>query len=167
MKSGVMEEIELVSKSLEETLSIGRIIGEQADSGKVVALIGELGAGKTSITQGIAEGLGVPDAYYVTSPTFTLINEYPGRLPLYHFDVYRLSGSHELDDLGYEDYFFGEGLVVIEWAEKLMESLPDNTLFIHMDRLNDDNERRLRFSRRSGSEVFGSLKEALEKGGYL
>lgn len=165
MKSLSMDEMELVSTSLDETLRIGRIIGEGAVPGTVIALIGELGSGKTSLTQGIAAGLDVPGAYYVTSPTFTLINEYPGRIPLYHFDVYRLSGSLDLEDLGYEDYFFGDGLVAVEWAEKLMDSLPDSTLFIRMERLGDD-ERRLSLSCRAGSESFKRLNEALEKGGY-
>lgn len=165
MKALSMDEMELVSTSLDETLRIGRIIGEGADPGTVIALIGELGAGKTSLTQGIAAGLDVPGTYYVTSPTFTLINEYPGRIPLYHFDVYRLSGSLDLEDLGYEDYFFGDGLVAVEWAEKLMDSLPESTLFIRMERLGDD-ERRLSLSRCAGSEAFKRLKEALEKGGY-
>lgn len=165
MNSLSMDAMHLVSTSPDETLRIGRIVGEGAVPGTVVALIGELGSGKTTLTQGIAAGLDVPEAYYVTSPTFTLINEYPGRIPLYHFDVYRLSDSMDLEDLGYEDYFFGDGLVAIEWAEKVMDSLPESTLFIRMERLSED-ERKLELSRCAGSSVFNRLKEALEKGGY-
>jgi len=100
-----MTNFDLISESPGDTLDIGRIIGENLTGGAVVALTGELGAGKTCLTQGIAKGLGIPEGYYVTSPTFTLINEYPGRIPLYHMDVYRLSDSRELEDMGYEEYF--------------------------------------------------------------
>src|SRR5665647_2885496 len=95
----------LISKSPTETFSIGRLLGEGLTEGDCVALTGELGAGKTCLTQGIAAGLGVPDCYVVTSPTFTLINEYPGGdAILYHLDVYRLTGSEDLLEMGYEEY---------------------------------------------------------------
>ncbi|MCK9229902.1 MAG: tRNA (adenosine(37)-N6)-threonylcarbamoyltransferase complex ATPase subunit type 1 TsaE [Syntrophales bacterium] len=164
MKSRFPDEMELLSTSVDETFRIGRIIGERAAPGTVVALIGELGAGKTLLTQGMAAGLDVPGTYYVTSPTFTLINEYPGRIPLYHFDVYRLSGSVDLEDLGYEDYFFGDGLVAIEWAEKVMDSLPESTLFIRIKRLDEDT-RKISLSCNADSTVLNRLKKALEEGG--
>ena len=102
-----MTSFDLISKRPEDTLDIGRIIGETLTSGVVIALTGELGAGKTCLTQGIAKGLGISEGYYVTSPTFTLINEYPGRIPLYHMDVYRLSGSRDLEEMGMKNIFMG------------------------------------------------------------
>ena len=160
-----MERIKLVSGSIGETLQIGRIIGEKALPGTVVALVGDLGTGKTALTQGIAAGLGVSDDYYVTSPTFTLVNEYPGRMPLYHFDLYRLSGSTDLDDLGYEEYAYGSGLVAVEWADKIADRLPENTIFIHMKRLSEEG-RSMELSFGTG-ELSLQLKKALEEGGFL
>ncbi|OPL14855.1 MAG: tRNA threonylcarbamoyladenosine biosynthesis protein TsaE [delta proteobacterium MLS_D] len=154
----------LRSRSLEDTLRIGLIIGERALPGMVIALVGDLGAGKTSLTQGIAAGLGVPDEYYVTSPSFTLVNEYPGRLPLYHFDVYRLAGPADLDDLGYDDYVCGAGLTVIEWAEKIMDRLPEDVVVVKMKNSSDE-EREIELSSRS-EEGFELLKKALEEGGF-
>lgn len=122
----------LISGEPAETFRIGRLIGETLKEGAVVALIGELGAGKTSLTQGIARGLGVEEGYQITSPTFTLVNEYPGRLHLVHLDVFRLSGSVELLDLGYEEFIFSKSVAVIEWAEKIRDVLPDNTIYVKM-----------------------------------
>ncbi len=155
----------MASDSLEETLHIGKIIGEHVLPGTVIALIGDLGTGKTSLTQGIASGLDVPGDYYVTSPTFTLVNEYPGRLPLYHVDLYRLSGPTDLEDLGYEEYAYGEGLMVVEWAEKIMDRLPKKTIFIHMDRISEESRSLVVYS--ADDAEISELKKALEKGGYL
>ncbi len=128
----------LFSKSPSETFRIGRILGEGLKRGDCVALTGELGAGKTCLTQGIAEGMGVPDCYAVTSPTFTLINEYPGRdAALYHLDVYRLTGSADLQEMGYEEYLLGSGVMVIEWAEKIIDSIPDEALCIRFSYMDD------------------------------
>lgn len=96
----------------------------------VVALIGELGAGKTTLTKGIARGLEVPDL--VHSPTFTLIHEHKGRLPVYHFDLYRLDTIEQIEDLGYEDYFCGPGVTIVEWAEKIQALLPEDHLEIRI-----------------------------------
>ena len=155
-----MKKIRFRSQGTEETYAIGRILGEVLQGGDVVALIGELGTGKTHLTQGIARGLGVPDGYLVTSPTFTLINEYPGRCVLYHLDVYRLSGSSDLEDMGYEEYFFGKGVTVIEWAEKIRDILPDAALTIELDYL-DENSRDLVMSGQDGQmeQVIKSLKD--------
>src|SRR5262245_23471113 len=106
----------LTSASLERTHALGRALGELAQAGDVILLEGELGAGKTAFTQGIGLGLGV-DAT-INSPTFTILKEYEGRLPLYHFDLYRLDEPDELYELGFEDYFRGEGVCVVEWAER-------------------------------------------------
>ena len=157
-----MTSFDLISNSPEDTLDIGRIIGENLTGGDVVALTGELGAGKTYLTQGIAKGLGTPEGYYVTSPTFTLINEYPGRIPLYHMDVYRLSGSRDLEDMGYEEYFYGDGVVVIEWAEKVDDIIPAEALLINLEHCNG-NKRKIRISCESG---MSAIIRMLKKGGF-
>lgn len=105
-------------------------LGSLVKSGDLICMAGDLGAGKTTFTQSFAKGLGVDD--YITSPTFTLINEYEGRIPLYHFDVYRINHVSEMEDLGYEEYFYGEGVCVIEWASLIEEILPDNRLWIEI-----------------------------------
>lgn len=111
------------SRSEKETLEIGRGMGRQAEPGAIYLLHGDLGVGKTVFTKGFAEGLEITEP--VTSPTFTLIQEYDvGRVPFYHFDVYRIGDVEEMYDLGYEDYFFGEGVCLIEWASRIEEILP-------------------------------------------
>jgi tRNA threonylcarbamoyladenosine biosynthesis protein TsaE len=155
--------LKLISNDPDETFRIGRIIGETLGEGAVVALVGELGAGKTSLTQGIARGLDVGEEYPITSPTFTLINEYPGRLKLVHLDVYRLSGSADLPDLGYEEYIFGKGVIVIEWAEKIQDVLPDESLFITMTYL-DQTRRRIEIS--GGRAQVMQVTSALKDGGF-
>ena len=106
----------LRSDSVERTQALGRALGELARAGDVILLEGELGAGKTAFTQGIGLGLGVTAT--INSPTFTILKEYEGRLPLYHFDLYRLDEPDELYELGFEDYFTGDGVCVVEWAER-------------------------------------------------
>jgi len=134
--------IEIISVSAEQTWEIARFIGGKLRKGDVLALSGELGSGKTCFTGGLARGLGVNEKYQITSPTFTLINEYPARFKLYHFDVYRLNGYSEFEDLGYEEYFCSDGIVVIEWAEKIVQILPANTFFISFEYL-DENRRKI------------------------
>ena len=110
--------------SAKETRALGRKMGECAKPGTVICLNGDLGTGKTVFTQGFAEGLGITEP--VTSPTFTIIQEYEeGRLPFYHFDVYRIGDPEEMDEIGYEDYFYGNGACLIEWAELIEELLPE------------------------------------------
>lgn len=128
-----------------ETRRIGARIGQVLRPGDVLGLVGELGAGKTCLVQGIAEGLGVPPSYIVTSPTFTLINDYPGRLPLAHVDVYRLGGIADLEEMGLEEYFAGKGVVVVEWAEKIRGVLPVETVWICVHR-ESETERRIAVS---------------------
>jgi len=138
MISGERSVIVLLSKSPEETFRIGRILADGLKAGDIVALTGELGSGKTCLTQGIASGLGVPEGYAVTSPTFTLINEYPGRqMALYHLDVYRLTGCADLPEMGYDEYLSGRGVMVIEWAEKIREAVPVGSLFVVMTYLEE------------------------------
>ena len=119
-----MEQIKILeSFSPEETLELGREMGRNAKPGDVYTLIGELGVGKTVFTQGIAEGLEIEDS--ICSPTFTIVQVYEdGRMPFYHFDVYRIGDVEEMDEIGYEDYFYGEGLCMIEWANLIEEILP-------------------------------------------
>lgn len=104
---------------------IWKKLGEAAEPGTVYTLVGDLGVGKTVLTQGLAEGLGITEA--VNSPTFTILQVYEeGRLPLYHFDVYRIGDVEEMDEIGYEDYFYGDGVCLIEWANLIEEILPEN-----------------------------------------
>ncbi len=113
-----------------ELESVAAKLGTLVKVGDVICMTGDLGAGKTTFTQSFANGLEVND--YVTSPTFTLINEYEGRIPLYHFDVYRINHISEMEDLGYEEYFYGEGVCVVEWASLIEEVLPDDRLWIEI-----------------------------------
>lgn len=120
-----MEQMKIIeSYSAEETLQLGRELGQQALPGEVYTLVGDLGVGKTVLTQGIAEGLEIDEA--ICSPTFTIVQVYEeGRMPFYHFDVYRIGDIEEMDEIGYEDYFYGDGLTMIEWANLIEEILPD------------------------------------------
>lgn len=122
MSTNVMSVIE--SNSAEETFAFGEKIGTEAKPGQVYTLIGDLGVGKTVFTQGVAKGLGILEP--VNSPTFTIVQIYEeGRLPFYHFDVYRIGDIEEMDEIGYEDCFYGEGLCLIEWANLIEEILPE------------------------------------------
>ena len=154
--------MKLISDSREQTLEIGRRIGNALAPGDIVALIGELGSGKTCLTQGMAKGLGVAENVPVVSPTFTLVNEYPGRVPLVHLDVYRLSGPRDLEDMGYEEYFYGGGVVVIEWAEKILDLLPQTTIVVRMTYI-DENTRELIIE--APPETLGKLEDRLKSGG--
>ncbi|MBQ3321538.1 MAG: tRNA (adenosine(37)-N6)-threonylcarbamoyltransferase complex ATPase subunit type 1 TsaE [Firmicutes bacterium] len=123
-----------------ETQQLGEKIGQAAKPGMVVALIGDLGTGKTTLTKSIARGLGVTET--VTSPTFNIIREYKsGRIPLYHFDVYRIADPEEMFELGYEEYFYGDGICVVEWADIIEELLPEDALIIHIDHGASEEER--------------------------
>jgi tRNA threonylcarbamoyladenosine biosynthesis protein TsaE len=134
--------IQIITCSANETFAFARGIGERLKEGDILALSGELGSGKTCFTGGLARGLGVTEDYQITSPTFTLINEYPAKHKLYHFDVYRLNDYSDLEDLGYEEYFAGRGVVVIEWAEKIAEIIPENAIFIKFEYI-DENKRKI------------------------
>lgn len=120
------------SFSEKETLNVGAQIGKAAKAGEIYCLCGELGVGKTVFSKGFARGLGIMEQ--VTSPTFTIINEYKGRLPLYHFDVYRISHIDEMEDTGYEDYFFGDGVCLVEWAELIKSYIPENAFWITIEK---------------------------------
>ena len=121
--------IEIESRSAEETFALGKKLGERAKPGQIYTLDGDLGAGKTVFTKGVAAGLGITEP--VSSPTFTIVQEYEGgRMPLYHFDVYRIGDLEEMEAIGYDDCFFGEGVCLIEWAERILELLPENVIRI-------------------------------------
>lgn len=113
-----------------QTRSLGERLARHLRAGDVVALIGQLGSGKTCLTQGIGRGLGV--ASPITSPTFTLLHQYRGRLPLYHFDLYRINQAAELDDFGFEEIIDGDGVCVIEWAEKCLDRLPARRICVRL-----------------------------------
>lgn len=150
--------LEITSHSPEQTRRVGTLVGKLLQPGDVVCLYGDLGAGKTHFSQGVAAGLGVTGR--VTSPTFTLINEYQGRCPLYHMDVYRLSGPEEMEDLGYEEYFYGDGVVLIEWPEKISAVLPDERLELKIVSPGE-NERLLVFT--ANGEKYHHIIEELSK----
>lgn len=119
--------------SAQETFALGAWLGRQAVAGQVYTLIGDLGVGKTVFTQGVASGLGITQA--VSSPTFTIIQEYEeGRLPFYHFDVYRIGCVEEMDEIGYEDYFYGDGVCLIEWANLIEEIIPEEAVSIVIEK---------------------------------
>ena len=124
---------QFVSNSEEETEALGRRLGEILDQSTVVAFTGDLGAGKTAFTRGLAKGLDIPDR--VTSPTFTIVNEYEGgRLPLFHFDMYRLSSADELFDIGWEDYLARGGVCAVEWSEQAEDALPPDAIRVTIAR---------------------------------
>ena len=121
------------SFSEEMTFEIGNKLGEKADKGEIICLEGDLGVGKTVFTKGFAEGLNIEEN--IDSPTFTIVQEYTeGRLPLYHFDVYRIGDISEMDEIGYEDYFFGEGVCLIEWASRIKELIPESAIRITIEK---------------------------------
>jgi len=131
--------VKFISHSAEETFALGQKIGSFLSPGDIIALDGDLGAGKTQIVKGIANALDIRDD--VTSPTYTIINEYEGRIPLYHFDVYRLDDIQQLYDIGYEEYLFDDGITVIEWAIKIQQMLPPQYMHIKIFYRYFDNER--------------------------
>ena len=121
------------TRSPEETFSLGEKIGRAALPGQIYTLTGDMGVGKTVFTQGMARGLGITEA--VSSPTFTIVQEYQeGRLPFYHFDVYRIGDIEEMEEIGYDDYFFGEGVCMIEWADLIGELLPDHVIQVKIEK---------------------------------
>lgn len=131
----------IITHSPEETWELAKKLAPILSEGDFINLSGDLGSGKTVFTKGLAEGLGISSP--VTSPTFIILREYEGRLPLYHFDVYRLFSAEELEELGADEYFYGEGVSVVEWGDKVEELLPDERLNVKILRLVDDSFRRV------------------------
>jgi len=118
------------TSSTSETIRMGKRLGRLLQPGDVVALVGDLGTGKTQFIKGLAKGVGVGRATYVSSPSFTLINEYPGRIPFYHIDLFRLQSEKEAESLGLEEYVRGDGITAIEWADKISSLLPEELLLV-------------------------------------
>lgn len=121
-----------ISNSAEETVAVGEKLAKQVKKGDVIALVGELGSGKTVLAKGVAKGLGVRGARYVNSPSFVIIKEYKGNPPLYHFDLYRLDKVHRIDSVNFEEYFYGNGVTVIEWADKIRDLLPQKYIEVRL-----------------------------------
>ncbi len=143
------------SNSERETYEFGVSLGKKAQPGQVYTLIGDLGVGKTVLTQGLAQGLGIKEP--VNSPTFTIVQVYEdGRLPLYHFDVYRIGDVEEMEEIGYEDYFYGEGVCLIEWANLIEEILPEQYTEILLEK---DLERGFDYRRITVTERSGRMEE--------
>ncbi len=120
------------TESPEETQALGKKIGKTLKRGDVIALIGDLGTGKTCLTQGIARGAGIAPDEIVSSPSYILINEYQGKVPIYHIDLYRLENSEEIAELGLSEYVEGDGICIVEWAERMAEALPDTCIKIYI-----------------------------------
>ncbi len=157
-----MNELVFISSSLEETISFGKKMGKALKAGDVIALSGELGSGKTWFTKGIALGMGIP-AEAVTSPSFTLVNEYDGRLfKLFHIDAYRLRDKTDFLSAGLDEYFYRDGIAVMEWADRWPEILPDNTIAIRLS-IMDENRRKITISgqHKRAKEIIGHLSGLL------
>lgn len=135
--------LKIKTNNAEETQALGYKIGTALCGGEIIAMTGDLGAGKTTLTKSLAKGLGIED--YITSPTFTIVNEYSGRVKLFHFDVYRISDIEEMYDLGYEEYFFSDGVCIIEWSNLIEEILPEERINIDIVYI-DENSRQITVS---------------------
>lgn len=150
--------MEIITIDTRETEKLGKKIGKLLNSGDVICLDGDLGAGKTTLTKSIARGLEVEE--YVTSPTFTIVNEYDGRLHVNHFDVYRIADIDEMYDIGYEEYIYSESVSIIEWASNIGEILPDQRIEIYIETI-DANSRK--FNIKLIGERYKYLEEELRK----
>lgn len=128
----------IVSRSVAETIALGERLGALVRPGDFIALTGELGSGKTHFARGVAAGVGVEPSVPVTSPTYTIMNLYTGRFPLYHFDLYRLAGDQEAAELGFEEYFYGDGVCLVEWAERWQDILPEERLTVFFSYRDDE-----------------------------
>ncbi|MGB7291809.1 MAG: tRNA (adenosine(37)-N6)-threonylcarbamoyltransferase complex ATPase subunit type 1 TsaE [Thermodesulfobacteriota bacterium] len=126
----MVEKCVIYSSSEEETIKIGEKLGKLLKPGSIVGLIGELGTGKTVLVKGIARGMNIQEE--PNSPTFVIMNKYDGRTPLYHFDLYRITSAEELEGIGYEEYFYGNGVTVVEWSDRVKEIFPDKTIKIEI-----------------------------------
>ena len=149
----------IISNHEQKTYDLGYKLGTLLKKGDILCLTGDLGAGKTAMSKAIAKGLEVDE--HVTSPTFAIIQEYMGRLPLYHFDVYRIGSVEEMEDLGYEEYFYGDGVCIIEWASIIEELIPKEHLWIDIKR--DDHENVRKIEMKATTEHFKDIIEELKK----
>ena len=137
----ISRQFQITTRTPDETQKLGKTIAKWIEHPLVIGLTGDLGSGKTALVQGLAEGLEVPGEYYITSPTFTLINEYPGRFPLIHIDLYRLEDSSDLEDIGLDERLYDQAVIAIEWAEKVSGGLPAEHLTMTFEITDDDHRR--------------------------
>lgn len=131
--------LEIITNTVQETEAVGAALGKSLSAGSVVAMFGDLGAGKTALVRGMAAGLNSPAR--VTSPTFTIVNEYPGDLELFHFDMYRLASSDELFDIGWEDYLVRNGICVVEWSENVPEAFDGTEITVRIEKLLENSRK--------------------------
>lgn len=130
--------MEIITKSPRKTEEIGRKLGSLLNKGAFIALFGDLGGGKTCLTRGIVSSTAAESSHLVASPTFAIMNEYPGTIPVYHFDFYRLTSCHEIIELGFYDYFQGDGICIAEWAERLGDLLPEDHIKVTLEHAGGD-----------------------------
>jgi len=135
----------IITRSVNQTRLLGEFLGRLCQPDTVLALTGDLGCGKTTLVQGLARGLDVPVDYYITSPTYTWINEYPGRMPLFHADLYRLTAPEEIEDIGLPELFYAGGTLAVEWADRIEGLLPDRRLTLSMETV-ENTLRKIRVS---------------------
>ena len=138
----ISRQFQITTRTPDDTQKLGKKIGNWIAHPLAIGLSGDLGSGKTAFVQGLAEGLEVPGEYYITSPTFTLINEYPARLPLFHVDLYRLETVQDLEDIGLDELLYDQAVLAIEWADKLAQKLFGDYLLLHFEII-DDNYRQI------------------------
>jgi tRNA threonylcarbamoyladenosine biosynthesis protein TsaE len=152
-----VDTMEFIVDNVEKTFNIGYQLGQLANVGDVFCLIGDLGTGKTHITKGIAKGLSIDE--HITSPTFTIVNEYSGRLNLYHFDVYRVNDPDEIAAIGFDEYIFSDAVSVIEWSNYIEELLPEDKVIIYIDKLPELGENFRKIKIQWTSDRFKYIKE--------
>jgi len=154
-------QLTFITRSHRDTVSLGTSLGRVLEHGSVIGLVGDLGAGKTCFIKGVACGISNVDENEVTSPTFTIVQEYAGEVPLYHFDAYRLSGSEDLEDIGFNDYLGESGVTVVEWADRISSAFPKDCLLINVD-IVGENKRSFIF--RASGLKHEKILEQLQKG---
>ena len=150
----------ITTAAWEQTFALGKFLGQQLQAGVIITLTGDLGSGKTVFVQGLACGVEVPAEYYITSPTYTLINDYPGRLPLYHVDLYRLTTMADIEEIGFGDILSGNGITAIEWADRLQNHDLGERLAVHIG-ITDEDRRQIRLTAYGRSNK--NLLKELEK----
>jgi len=156
--------LQFTTRSVEDTQALGRQMGADIRTGCLMALNGDLGSGKTTFVQGLAKGLDVPGSYVVTSPTFTLINEYPGRRQLFHVDLYRIADVEELENIGFFDLLSGEGVVAVEWADRVAQELPEDRIDIGFQVVDDVRRKlKIRAGGQTADDLLKRLQTALER----
>ncbi len=152
--------MDIITHSVDETRKLGRLIGTWIHFPLIITLTGMLGSGKTAFVQGLARGLDVPDEYYITSPTYTLIHEFPGRRPLIHVDLYRLNQAADFEEIGLDDVLDRQAVIAIEWADRLCDRLADNHLDLNF-KIVDDEIRRIQLI--AGGHAADNLLKALRR----